>query len=237
MKHDFKHRSTEKEIMDDLAVGGEVLDQTLHELRVINRLLGGNYVSTSGLEKLMKQVPQPHYSIADLGCGGGDMIRVMHNWAKLNKLNCSFIGIDANPHTIAFAKENLKDLKGVDFEVMNVFDESFSDGQVDIITCTLFTHHFTDEELISIFKACKKKAKIGLVINDLHRHPLAFYSISLLTRWFSKSPMVKNDGPLSVKRSFKKKDWERVLHASDISNFTLSWHWAFRWRVIIPIIQ
>lgn len=234
MKHDFKHRSTEKEIMDDLEVGGEVLDQTLHELRVINRLLGGNYVSTSGLEKLMVQVPKHHYSIADLGCGGGDMIRVMHSWSARNQWDCSFVGIDANPHTIAFARENLKDLYAVDFQVMNVFDPNFSEDQVDIITCTLFTHHFTDEELISIFKACKKKAKVGIVINDLHRHPLAFHSISLLTRWFSKSPMVKNDGPLSVKRSFIKDDWERVLHASDISNFTLSWHWAFRWRVIVP---
>lgn len=237
MSHNFKHRSTEKEIMDDLEVGGDILDQTLHELRVINQLLGGNYVSTSGLKKLMKSIPQSQYSIADLGCGGGDMIRVMHSWAIQNQFSCSFIGIDANPHTVTFAKDNLKNLQGVQVEVMNVFDPDFIQEKVDIITCTLFTHHFTDEELIAIFKACKSKARIGIVINDLHRHPIAFYSISLLTRWFSKSPMVKNDGPLSVKRSFRKSDWERILHASKIKNYALSWHWAFRWRLIIPIIQ
>ncbi|UJP65972.1 methyltransferase domain-containing protein [Mongoliitalea daihaiensis] len=234
MSKGFKHRSIEKEIMDDLEIGGAVLDQTLHELRIINRLLGGNYVSTSGLDQLMQKVPQAAYSIADLGCGGGDMIRVMSNWAATHNRKCSFIGIDANAHTIAFAKENLKDLPDVNFQVQNVFETSFLEDPVDLITCTLFTHHFTDEELIQLFKACLKKAKIGIVINDLHRHPVAYKSIQLLTKLFSKSDMVKNDGPLSVKRSFVKEDWARILRDSNISTYDLSWHWAFRWRLVIP---
>lgn len=235
MKHDFSRRSIEKEIMDDLEVSGEVLDQTLLELRVINKLLGGNNVSTSGLQVLMDQSAQSTYTIADLGCGGGDMIRVMQSWATKQKKTCSFIGIDANAHTIDFAQKNLNDLSNVSFQVKNVFDDSFNQDKVDIITCTLFTHHFTDAELISLFKACKKKATIGIVINDLHRHPLAYYSIRLLTTLFSKSNMVKNDGPLSVKRSFVKNDWIRIMQKVGISSYTLSWHWAFRWRLIIKL--
>jgi 2-polyprenyl-3-methyl-5-hydroxy-6-metoxy-1,4-benzoquinol methylase len=234
MSQGFQQRSTEKEIMDDLEINGAVLDQTLHELRIINRLLGGNYVSTSGLDLLMRKVPQASYTVADLGCGGGDMIRVMHRWAVATQKNCSFIGIDANAHTIAFAEKNLHDLPNVNFQVQNVFESGFLEQPVDLITCTLFTHHFTDEELIQLFQACLKKAKIGIVINDLHRHPLAYRSIRLLTTLFSKSEMVKNDGPLSVKRAFVKEDWARILHTSNISTYHLSWHWAFRWRLIIP---
>ncbi|MFD2203684.1 methyltransferase domain-containing protein [Shivajiella indica] len=228
----FTTRSVEKEIMDDLEVDGPVLVQTLKELRTINKLLGGNYVTTSALKKIIENSPDKSFTIADIGCGGGDMIRVMANWAKSINLNCHFIGIDANPNTIAAARENLADLKNVSFQVQNVFEKSFLDQKVDIISCTLFTHHFTDKELINLFSTFIIKAKIALVINDLHRHPLAFYSIKLLTALFSHSPMVKNDGPLSVLRSFRKKEIEYLMKASGFKNFEISWHWAFRWKII-----
>jgi hypothetical protein len=106
---------------------------------------------------------------------------------------------------------------------------------VDIITCTLFTHHFTDEELLKLFSSFLKKARLGIVINDLHRHRLAYFSIKALTRLFSKSPMVQNDGPLSVLRSFSKKDFISVLAQAGIKNSQIKWFWAFRWQVVVMI--
>jgi 2-polyprenyl-3-methyl-5-hydroxy-6-metoxy-1,4-benzoquinol methylase len=228
----FTSRSVQKEIMDDLDVDGPILVQTLKELKTINKLLGGNQVTTSALKKITDAYPNRMFTIADIGCGGGDMIRVMADWAKAQKVNCQFIGIDANPNTIAAAKDNLEDLENVFFHVQNVFEKSFLDQEVDIITCTLFTHHFTEKELIALFNNFTNKAKLAIVINDLHRHPLAFYSIKLLTSLFSKSPMVKNDGPLSVLRSFRKKEIEDLMKASGLYNFEISWQWAFRWKII-----
>ncbi|MFD2035878.1 methyltransferase domain-containing protein [Belliella marina] len=228
----FSQRSYEKEIMDDLEFEGPVLDQSLKELRTINKFLGGNKVTTSGLEYIVKKFPQDCYSIADIGCGGGDMIRVMSDWAKKKNHTCKFIGIDANPNTIEFARERLKDLDGVALKTENVFDESFEEDQVDIITCTLFTHHFTDDELIRLFGSFKKKAKLGIIINDLHRHRVAYFSIKLLTKIFSKSPMVQNDGPLSVLRGFSRNDLNKTLSLSGIKNAKIKWFWAFRWQVV-----
>ncbi len=218
--------------MDDLEFDGPVLDQTLKELRIINRLLGGNYVTTSGLKKIINNQPGKTFVIADIGCGGGDMIRVMADWAKKADLSCEFVGIDANPNTIQHAKKNLQDLSHVSFYTQNVFDPAFLEKKVDIITCTLFTHHFTDEELYVLLSAFKQKANDGIVINDLHRHSLAYHSIKLLTKYFSRSPMVKNDGPLSVLRGFSKSDWIRILTQSGLQTVEISWKWAFRWRVV-----
>ncbi len=229
----FSQRSYQKEIMDDLEFEGPILDQSLKELRTINKLLGGNKVTTSGLAKVFEKFPQESYTIADIGCGGGDMIRVMSDWAKKKKVDCHFIGIDANPNTIGFAKKRLEDLEQIEFKVENVFNESFEQEEVDIITCTLFTHHFTDEELLRLFGSFLKKARLGIIINDLHRHQLAYYSIKLLTHLFSKSTMVKHDGPLSVLRAFSKADFLRILGKSAIKNVSISWFWAFRWQVIV----
>ena len=230
---DFKHRSSEKEIMDDLACDGPVLDQTLKELKTINKLLGGNHVTTDGLSKIITQYPQASYTVADIGCGGGDMIRVMANWASNEKVDLQFIGVDANPNTIEFAKNRLADLKNVDFLIKNVFEAGFLEKKADIITCTLFTHHFTDEELRNLLKSLINQAKLGVVINDLHRHKVAYYSIKFLTRLFSKSKMVKHDGPLSVLRAFSRTDWEEIFRNISVPSYSLKWFWAFRWQVIV----
>jgi 2-polyprenyl-3-methyl-5-hydroxy-6-metoxy-1,4-benzoquinol methylase len=228
----FNQRSYQKELMDDLTSTGPEMRQTLSELKQVNRLLGGNKVLTNALSILIKRYPQPHYDIADIGCGGGDMARVMSEWAKRNKVSITVHALDANPNIINMAKENLKDLDNVVFHTADVFDASFAGKKLDIVTCTLFTHHFTDEELVRMFKGFRNKAKLGLIINDLHRHPFAYYSIKYITRIFSKSPMVKNDGPLSVLRSFKIEDLKRVLKASGWAKYKIKWFWAFRWQVI-----
>jgi 2-polyprenyl-3-methyl-5-hydroxy-6-metoxy-1,4-benzoquinol methylase len=182
---------------------------------------------------MVRDFPQSSYSICDVGCGGGDMLRIMHDWARIRKLDVKLTGVDANPNTIELAKVRLIDLDGIDWEVQNVFSDTFQQSLTDILTCTLFTHHFTDEELIRLFGSFREKAKLGIIINDLHRHPLAYYSIRLLTRLFSKSPMVQHDGPLSVLRAFSRQDWERILAKAGIKSYRISWHWAFRWQLIV----
>jgi 2-polyprenyl-3-methyl-5-hydroxy-6-metoxy-1,4-benzoquinol methylase len=229
---DFHQRSNTKEIMDNLDFEGPVLDQTLKELKTINQLLGGNAVTTKALQKVISNTSQPTFTIADIGCGRGDMIEVMALWAQKKGLNCHFIGIDANPHTIEIGKKTLSELKNVSFKTANVFDEEFLTEPVDISTCTLFTHHFTDEELVRIFKSIKSKTTLAFIINDLHRHPMAYYSIRLLTKYFSKSFMVKNDGPLSVLRSFKKYEIVQLLKKAGFEHVQIQWNWAFRWQII-----
>jgi 2-polyprenyl-3-methyl-5-hydroxy-6-metoxy-1,4-benzoquinol methylase len=229
----FSQRSSEKEIMDDLDCSGPVLDQTLRELKTINRWLGGNQVTTKGLEELIQKHPLPGYEITDVGCGGGDMIRVMTQWSVKRRVKTRFVGIDANKSIIEFAKSRQSDLPDVRWEILNVFAPEFSTTQTDIVTCTLFTHHFTDSELVVLLKAIRKKARVGMVINDLHRHPLAYFSIRFLTKLFSKSPMVQNDAPLSVLRSFSRKDWVKILTESGVGNFKIRWFWAFRWQICV----
>jgi hypothetical protein len=76
-------------------------------------------------------------------------------------------------------------------------------------------------------------SKKAVIINDLHRHPLAYYSIGLLTTLFSKSPMVKHDSKVSVMRSFRRKELESLLEKAGAKVYTIKWMWAFRWQVII----
>lgn len=207
--------------MDDLDCHGEVVNQTLRELEVINRLLGGDHVTIDGINQLIRK--DRTYTIADLGCGGGDLAM------KIEKQNgnVKVVGIDANPNIIAFAR---RQYPGIQFETLDVFSNEFKKREYDIITATLFVHHFSDEQLIELFRSFK--ARIGVVINDIHRHSLSYYSIKFLTSLFSKSAMVKFDAPLSVRRAFKKKELVTILDKAGIKHYSLRWKWAFRWQLI-----
>ena len=222
--------------MDDLEGTGPDWHQALRELKVINTYLGGNKVSIQGLKQLLKKAPvRPEpLIVADIGCGGGDMLQLLADWGRKNRVPMRLYGIDANPHIIAYAKRNTAAYPEIDYLAADIFSEEFTKQQFDIVNCTLFTHHFSDEQLVRMLRSLLRQARLGLVINDLHRHPLAYYSIKLLTRLASRSHMVKHDAPVSVLRSFLRKDWQRILQSAGVQHYRIRWKWAFRWMLTIP---
>ena len=230
---DLSTRSSQEEIMDDLECAGHTVHQTLRELEVINRLLGGNYVSVNGIATLLREKKCHDAVIADLGCGGGDILKLLSLWSAKKNVHARFVGIDANPHIIAYARENTKEMQEISYEALNIFSAEFQRKKFDIIVATLFLHHFSTTKLIELLKQLKTQAAVGIVINDIHRHWFAYYSIKWLTMIFSKSDMVKFDAPVSVKRSFKRKDWLYILEQAGITNYALKWCWAFRWQLLI----
>jgi len=227
-------RSVDEELMDDLKCQGEVVDQTLRELDTINRWLGGNRVTISGLQSLLDDVNKGRtLRIADIGCGSGEMTALIAKWALNSGRKVETIGIDANPHIIDFAIRNTERLPGLSFKVMNVLDKEFEQQKFDAVVATLFMHHFTSDQLIGLFRRLREQTKLGFVVNDIHRHAIAFHSIRMLTSLLSKSTMVKFDAPLSVRRAFTRPELEAILAKAAIENYSLKWRWAFRWQVVI----
>lgn len=231
---DFSNRSTAIEIMDDLNCSGPVVDQTLIEIEFINKWLGGNAVTLSGFQEILKQLPNnKSLKIADLGCGGGEMLKLVAQKLREQQRAASLTGIDANPNIVAFAEKHAEDYPEINFKTLNILSEDFKKESYDIVLATLFFHHFTKEELIATFRLFKNNLRCAVVMNDLHRHGLAYYSIKLLTRLFSKSEMVKYDAPLSVYRGFTRSELQEILQAAGIQHYSLRWRWAFRWQLII----
>ena len=234
MKISFSQRSNDVEIMDDLNFHNEVVFQTLRELDFINQWLGGNAVTLSAVEKVWKTIPEGHsFSIVDLGCGSGEMLRLIAQKASIQNKKVLLTGIDANPHIVNYAIDHSGNFDNIKFEALNIFSNEFQSQTIDIVIATLFLHHFSNEVLIQFFASLKKQAKIGIIINDIHRHPLAYYSIKWLTSLFSKSSMVKFDAPLSVLRAFARSELKAILEKAEIKNYELKWKWAFRWQLVI----
>lgn len=226
---DFTKRSGKAELMDDIDnVHKDVLRQTLREIRTINRFLGGHSVTVQGLKHLMKDKSRP-YSIVDYGCGGGDTLVAISRWADRQGFKVSLVGVDFNPDAIEYARESCSSYANIKFIDEDLFQHAGS--QYDISICSLFCHHFEESRLRELVNVMWQSARLGIVINDLHRHPQAYYSIRLLTRLFSRNSMAKHDGPLSVLRGFTRQELEKLVRETLMSNATIQWKWAFRYLV------
>lgn len=199
----------------------------MQELDFINTHLGGHKITLKGLNSF---IDGSQIRVAEIGCGGGDNLRIIREWCEKNNIEAVLTGIDINKECIAFATGRATN-KTIDF-VCSDYRTTHFDVLPDVIFSSLFCHHFTEEELIIMVQWMYQKSKKGFFINDLHRHPLAYYSIKWLTKAFSKSYMVKNDAPLSVKRGLLKKEWETIFYRAGIKNFYISWQWAFRWLIV-----
>lgn len=233
----FKVRSNEAEIMDNLEFeAGYIMNQTLRELRTINKWLGGNHVTLDALEEAISEAPvseEATLKVADLGCGGGDILIMLAQWFRKKGRKARLIGIDANPNIIRYATSNSKDFAEISYKEMNIFSEEFKKEKFDIINCTLFCHHFTCLQLQQLFGALRQQATTAIIINDLHRHWFAYYSIAILTRLFSRSYMVQHDAKLSVLRAFIRNELEEIIKAAGYQKYSIRWKWAFRYQVIL----
>ena len=163
------------------------------------------------------------------------MLMVMADWAKKKGLNAQFIGIDANDFMIDFGTKRTANYPNISYLYQDIYSEEFKEKSFDIVTMTLFCHHFSEESLVQILQQLKKQTRIGIVINDIHRHWFAYHSIAWITKLFLKSYLVKNDAKLSVWRAFVREDLEKIIQKAGFTNYSICWKWAFRWEVVLYV--
>lgn len=227
----FQQRSTATELLDEKGIPFADIKQNMQELDVINKLLGGHRTTLKGLSLLLRKANrQQTISIAEIGCGDGNNLRVIKRWADKNNFDVALHGIDYNQACIDYATE-LEANKHIGFTCSDYRAVRFA-ANPDIIFSSLFCHHFSNAALMEQLQWMHQHARIGFFINDLHRHPFAYHSIKVLTTLFSKSYLVKHDAPLSVLRGFSKKDWLHLLNKAALQHAQCSWEWAFRWLIV-----
>ena len=226
----LRQRSYQKELMDGDDISFEAMAQTLKELNIINTRLGGHAITLKGVKELNKN--SSPLIICEIGCGGGDNLFAIYKYCLKKSTPVSFIGIDMNAECIEFAKQQYPQLPCEwicnDYEKVN-----FGDNKPGIIFSSLFCHHFTDEQLVTMLRWLQLNSHTGFFINDLQRHWLAYYLIKYITKFFSKSYLVKNDAPLSVLRGFTRHEWEILLEKAGVKNYKIRWKWAFRWLILV----
>jgi SAM-dependent methyltransferase len=229
-----KYRTDEPEIMDDFLLEGDELKEALDKIAKINQLLGGNKLTLNGLKDLL---PKNHdnkvITIADIGCGNGDMLRKIADFGIENGYNFQLIGIDANAFTVKHAIKLSARYPTIRFLCEDIFSINLNDLNCDVIVCTLTLHHFKEDEIFTILNAFDKASKVGIVINDLQRSGIAYRLFQLLCVLFQLNRMSREDGLVSILRGFKKHELIDFSEKLNFKNYNIHWKWAFRYQWII----
>jgi len=212
----------ETELMDDFSIRDSRIDDALKELKIINNYLGGVSTTVSAL-KYFTRDKLLSIKIIDVGSGSSDNLII----AKNTYPNLQIISVDKNISVLNYSKNSLQKINS------DAYHLPFKDECCDIVHIALFLHHFNEDQIEKLLNEFLRICKKGIIINDLQRSLLALAGIKLLTVLFSKSILVKNDAPVSVKRSFNKSEIINFLRKSGISNYIIKYKWAFRWMVVI----
>lgn len=213
---------------------GEILRDALDKIASINQLLGGNKVTLAGVKTLIASKPSDQViRITDIGCGNGDMLRALADYAKKQGLNFILKGIDANKFTIRHAQSLSTNYPSITYACSDIFDDLSKTEPCDIMLCTLTLHHFKDEEIIDLLNNFKRSATMGIVINDLQRSATAYYLFKALCYVFCLNDMSREDGLISILRGFKKADLLKYTKQLKVKSSSIKWRWAFRYQWII----
>ena len=212
MWRSFSHRVDQREIMDDLTRPDHEFDRAYRELEIINRRLGG----VRAIERFLPR--ESNLLMLDVAAGACDV-----GDALLNSTSARIVGLDLNPKGLKFARKSWP-------VVGDALELPFPDNTFDVVMGSLFFHHLSDDNCVRVLANMWRVSKRLVIVNDLHRHPVAYLSIRILAGAFSKSPMVRHDGPVSVLRAFQPRE---LLHIAKRAGISARVHRSFPFRLVL----
>lgn len=225
---DFRRRSPQLEWMDTESISAADFAACLADLAVVNSVTLARPPTVAFMRHVARgMAPGDRLSVLDIGFGEGDMLRRVYRWGTRRGLIMELSGIDLNPWSTAAAEAATSSAMGIQYLTSDLFD--LPPGETDVVISSLFTHHLTDAQVVEFLVWMEARARRGWFVNDLHRHPIAFHGFRLLSGAAGWHRFVQHDGPISVARSFLRRDWDALLQRAGLAGkATVRWHMPFR---------
>jgi 2-polyprenyl-3-methyl-5-hydroxy-6-metoxy-1,4-benzoquinol methylase len=214
-------RSTQPERMDTDCVDFEDYRRCLRDLSRVNVVTMTHRPMLSWLAKHAND----DFSLLDIACGHGDALRKIRSQYPDARLT----GIDLNPWATRAARAATDSAAGIDFINGDAFAYK-PERKFDFIITSQFTHHLTDEQVVLFLRWLLENAARGWFISDLHRHVLSYYGFPVLARVALWHRFVREDGQISIARSFIRAEWDALLRRAGITEqqATVAWYIPFR---------
>lgn len=199
-------RTMRDEQMDDPALDPDVYDKVLADLSLINRLTLAARPTIHFLARAVGDTRR--FRLLDVGFGQGDMLRTIARWAQARGIAADLVGVDLNAKSLASARAATPADMNIDFRVGDYRDQP---EPFDFIVSSLVAHHMDEVELVAFIAHMEARAQRGWLVNDLHRHGFAHAGYPLLARLARVHRIVREDGTLSIARSFRPDEWRMIL--------------------------
>jgi ubiquinone/menaquinone biosynthesis C-methylase UbiE len=230
----FRERSLELEHLDKGDFTGEEYEGCIIELQRVNRWLGDAQALKDSLLKEVARVNLQSFSVIDVGAGSGELLRVIAGWARQTKRTALLTGVELNARSAEAIAEESEGFAGISAVRGDAFQLPFADKTFDYAICSLFTHHFKDDGVEKVLRELSRVAARRIFVIDLHRHPVAYYFYTTIGRLFLHNRLIREDGALSIQRSFKPNELQRLAQRAGLEGSLVERHFPYRLVLTAP---
>ena len=213
----FEKRSTDLERIDTGDYTPAEYATFLREIAFINRYFGDKRALEKSLLKEIQSADLREFSVLDVGCGSGELLRIIADFAGSTGRVATLTGLDLNPissTTTQTLSRNYAEIAPVQGDALRL---PFADHSFDYSISSLFFHHLLDEQIVDVLGEMSRVSRRGVVVIDLHRDPVAYLGYKVLCFVFRISELVRHDGSLSIKKGFRADELGRLGNAGGLS--------------------
>ncbi|MEP6847765.1 MAG: methyltransferase domain-containing protein [Acidobacteriota bacterium] len=221
-------RSQKLERMDIGDYTPEEYERFLKDIAYINRNLGDNAAIEKTLLAEIERLDLKEFSVLDLGAGSGEMLRFIAEFAKRTGRRAHLVGLDLHSQSLQRMLRESAAFKVIDPLLADALQLPFGDNAFDFTISSLFTHHLKDDQVVAVFREMDRVSRRGIFSIDLHRHPMAWILYRLFCWSHRISPMVRQDGSLSILRSFKPDELLDLGRRASLENLNVESHAPYR---------
>jgi 2-polyprenyl-3-methyl-5-hydroxy-6-metoxy-1,4-benzoquinol methylase len=201
----------------------------LSGLARINWLSGSAGILWPSIRRLAEESSGQSLRVLDVACGAGDLcIALHHRAARYGRLHFELEGVDISAQALEYARKRAEAAGAkVHFFQQDVLSGDLP-SRYDVLFSSLFLHHLTEEQAVSLLKRMARAARKLLLISDLVRSRLGWTAACLVTRLVTRSDVVHTDGPRSVEGAFTPEEALALASGAGLQNATVVRRWPLR---------
>lgn len=200
------------ELLDDPGADPAAVTLSLRNVARANRWFGGAAAVRHGLGRVLRgATPGRPLTLLDLGTGAGDLPRRAVAWARRRGYVLHPFGLELSRPAAALAAT-----AGVPCAVGSAGSPPLRDKSVDIVLLSQVAHHFTPDSAVRLFRTCDGLARVGVVVADLRRAPLAALAFRVGATALRFDPITMADGITSIRRGYTAGELRALLAAAGV---------------------
>ena len=219
----MKRRPTPELLDTDSGTAAEI-EGSLRDLRSFNQRLGGVATTRNLIHSVARRTGRGAFSLLEVAAGTGFVPTQASQALRRSGVNLKITLLDR-------ASTHLPKNGAASKLVADALTVPFSDSAFDLVSCSLFLHHLSPEEVVEFARESLRVSRIAVLVNDLVRHPLHL-ALAYVGVPIYRSRITRNDAPASVKQAYRVEEMSEFFLRAGAAKVEAQRHFLFRMGVV-----
>ena len=242
------------ELLDSDSGTSSEIAGSISDLRLINRWFGGVSTTRSLIQSVARKTGKSEFSLLEVAAGDGSAIQAVRASLQSDGIRLNVTLLDrAASHLPAVSHSNgnknlssrakpddsQSESSGAVEEpcapdhalVADALHLPFPDSSFDLISCSLFVHHLSPDQVSQFARESLRVCRHAVLINDLIRHPLHLALVYAGMPLY-RSRITRHDAPASVRQAYTTEEMREFFQQSGASRIEIQRRYLYRMGVI-----